>query len=384
MIIRTPVPLKAPKAVAIDHPVSHQSLLDSGSLARRPRSILVVQHWGIGDLIMTTPMLQALHQALPDTRIDIVAGLASAAEVLQGASYVTVRGIIRRQSGLGKLLRFFLGLRSSNYDVAIMATRVSPRMGQLARYAAGIPVVIGDGAGTRPLGYAAWRRMDPKQHRVEGNIELARQLVDLPVIPHPRVEVSAAAAQSAALRWQELGLSDGPVVAVHPGSSHVTAAERRIPEHLIQETIGGLLAVSPANQVLVVLGPEEVSLAPRFQGMDSRVKLLTGATLQESAWILGRCAVVVAGDSGVGHVASAVGTPVVTLAGPTETRGTRPWGDRTTVLRTRELLACMPCYDTPLYGNCPYQVRCLTSIQGHEVIDAVTTAMTSKPAQSIA
>lgn len=371
--------MKASKAVAIDHPVPDQIHARPNRLVQRPRSILVVQHWGIGDLIMTTPMLLALHHALPDTRIDVVAGLASAAEVLQGASYVTVRGIIRRQSGLGKLFRFFLGLRSYHYDVAIMATRVSPRMGQLARFVAGVPVVIGDGFGSRPVGYSSWRKVDPQQHRVEGNIELARQLVDVPATPHTRIEISAEAARSAGLRWHQLGLADRPVVAVHPGSSHVTAAERRIPEHLIEATIAGVLATSPANRVLVVLGPEEMSLAPRFQGIDPRVTLLSGATLQETAWILGRCAVLVAGDSGVGHMASAVGTPVVTLAGPTETKGTRPWGEHTAVLRTHESLACMPCYDTPLYGHCPYQVRCLTSIREQDVLAAVTAAMRLGP-----
>ena len=336
-----------------------------------PRSILVIQHWGIGDLLMTTPMLRALHDALPRTRIEVMLGLTAAAEVLQGASYVQVRGIMRRQSGLGKLVRFFLGLRASRYDVAVMATRVSPRMGQMAHYVAGIPVVVGDGFGTRPRGYAAWRSVNPLQHRVEGNLDIARMLVDVPAIPPTRIEITPASAQAAERRWRELALADLPVVAVHPGSSNVTASERRIPESLLQATIAGVLQASPANRVLVVLGPDELELAPRFEGLDARVSLLTGATLQECAWILGRCALLVAGDSGLGHVASAVGTPVVTLAGPTQTMATRPWGDRTTVLRTREAVPCMPCYDTPLYGNCPYEVKCLTTIRASDVLQAI-------------
>ncbi|HWA58899.1 MAG TPA: glycosyltransferase family 9 protein, partial [Gemmatimonadales bacterium] len=341
-------------------------------------------HWGIGDLIMTTPLLQALHGALPEAQIEVVLGLAGAAEVLQGAEYATIRGIIRRQSGLGKLFRFFVGLRKARYDVAVMATRVSPRMGQLARFVAGIPTVIGDGTGPRPAGYTAWREMDPLQHRVEGNIEIGRLLVDIPGIPHPRVEITPAAAAAAAERWQTLTLAGRPVLAVHPGSSHVTASERRIPETLVDDTIASLLGLLPGATVLVVLGPEELSLLPRFEGRDPRLRVLSGASLQETAWILGRCDVLLAGDSGLGHMASAVGTPVVTLGGPTQTAATRPWGDHTTVVRTREPLACMPCYDTPLYGRCPYQVKCLTSIERPQVLEAIHHALRPRPELSSA
>ena len=93
-------------------------------------------------------------------------------------------------------------------------------------------------------------------------------------------------------------------------------------------------------------------------------------SLRESAALLAACSVLVTGDSGPMHLASAVGTPVVGLFGPTTQEwGFFPSGPHDIVLE--EKLACRPC---SLHGKapCPYGGKCLAEISPDVVFGAVT------------
>jgi ADP-heptose:LPS heptosyltransferase len=340
--------------------------------ATRMRRVLVIQHWGIGDMLMTTPMLQALHHALPNARIDVVAGSRGAADVLSHSTYAGVCAITRRQEGgaLG-VARTFLSLRNSGYEVAIVATRLSRRMGQFARYLAGIPIVIGDGTGPKGFGYTHWRAASLDQHRVLANIDLARLLVDVHEMPEPRFDVAPDGRARGEARWAALGFGDDPVMAIHPGSSGDGQLERRLPLETVTAVIRSVLNEHSRSRVLIVLGPAEEALRPAFENLDERVTIATGMTLHETAYMLSRCKVILTGDSGLGHVAAAVGTRAINLSGATNVSATRPWGADNVVLRTHEKLACMPCFDTPLYGHCPYAVRCLTSIRIPDIVSTI-------------
>ncbi|NLH81900.1 MAG: glycosyltransferase family 9 protein, partial [Phyllobacteriaceae bacterium] len=75
--------------------------------------------------------------------------------------------------------------------------------------------------------------------------------------------------------------------------------------------------------------------------------------------------------SAPGHLAAAFGVPTVTAVGPSDPDETRPWGPLSRVVRSREDLACRPCWFTPLHGNCPHQGRCMTEITSDQIVDAL-------------
>jgi ADP-heptose:LPS heptosyltransferase len=76
----------------------------------------------------------------------------------------------------------------------------------------------------------------------------------------------------------------------------------------------------------------------------------------------------VAGDTGVSHLAAALGTPVVALFGPTDPVLTAPRG-RTTVLT--HAVPCAPCF----YRACPIEHPCLDGLSAARVRDAVVAAL---------
>jgi ADP-heptose:LPS heptosyltransferase len=97
-------------------------------------------------------------------------------------------------------------------------------------------------------------------------------------------------------------------------------------------------------------------------------------THQETGALLARARVVVSGDTGVMHMATGVGTPVVALFGPTvEQFGFFPYRAASIVLQRD--LACRPCSSTGT-PRCPLgHHRCLVDIAPAEVAGAVERAV---------
>jgi heptosyltransferase-2 len=81
--------------------------------------------------------------------------------------------------------------------------------------------------------------------------------------------------------------------------------------------------------------------------------------------------VLVAGDTGVAHLAAALGTPTVTLFGPTDPALSAPRGPGTVV---RHRVPCAPCF----YRSCPIEHPCMRDITAAEVAEHVQAALRSR------
>jgi heptosyltransferase-2 len=101
-------------------------------------------------------------------------------------------------------------------------------------------------------------------------------------------------------------------------------------------------------------------------GSDWLVDLRGRLTLPQVAYVLRRCACLVSNDTGVGHIASAVGTPVVSVFGSTSPEWTAPLGERSRVVY--EQVECSPCFDRVCrFGH----YKCLSGITCATVLGAV-------------
>jgi heptosyltransferase-1 len=83
-------------------------------------------------------------------------------------------------------------------------------------------------------------------------------------------------------------------------------------------------------------------------------------SLRETAALLASCGAVVANDSGLAHVAAAVGAPVVMIFGPTPDRTLGPLAPNVTVVRAGH--ACEPCWFGPRLRACAGRLDCLREI----------------------
>jgi heptosyltransferase-2 len=209
-------------------------------------------------------------------------------------------------------------------------------------------------------------KLDLARRRVpvaERYFEAARRLGVRPDADPPEFFLGAAARARVHHWLRERGLRDVPVVALAPGAAHAT---KRWP---IAHWVAAAERLRAAGFHLVVVGgPDDRGAAQQLAPLAA---LAAGAfTLQETGALLAQARAVVSGDTGVMHMATGVGTPVVALFGPTvEQFGFFPYRARAAVLQRD--LPCRPC-STMGSARCPLgHHRCLRDIAPLEVADAV-------------
>ena len=111
-----------------------------------------------------------------------------------------------------------------------------------------------------------------------------------------------------------------------------------------RELIEGLLKQKPDSRIVLFGSPGELGMIEELAGgLGQRVLVAAGrTTVKEVAALIELCDLLVCNDSGLMHVAVAMGTPVVAIYGPTDIRRTAPLGERNTVIRHD--IACSPCF----------------------------------------
>ena len=329
---------------------------------------LVIQTAFLGDVVLTTPLLAAL--AARHGPVDVVTTPA-AAPLLE--THPAVRRVVpydkrgrdRGWSGLRDLAR---RLRAAAYERAYLPHR-SLRTAALARLAR-IPVRVGFHDGW-PFFYTEVRRHPPEGHEVDRLLALAEEpaAAYAPTLhPTPEDERVAGALLSAA------GIQQGALfVAVAPGSIW---GSKRWPYY-------GELAVALTARIPVVVlgGPEDVGLGDEIvgaaeggKGRSKAVNVCGKLTLRQSAALIARAQVLVTNDSAPLHVATAMGTPIVAVFGPTLPEfGFGPIRPGDVALGVAGL-DCRPCsrHGPP---RCPLgHHRCMTDLGIERVLEAVALA----------
>ena len=170
--------------------------------------------------------------------------------------------------------------------------------------------------------------------------------------------------------------SDRPTVALHPGSGGYSLA-RRWDTARFAGLGERLRRVCGARIVIVGTGADgtdELEAA-----LDGEVINLGGqTTLTQLAAVLARCQLLVGADSGVLHVASAVGTPTVALFGPTNHRAWAPAlpPEKLTIIRSG--IVCSPCAYTQQGLGTPagcLKRTCMVLISVDSVFKAAASAL---------
>ena len=225
------------------------------------------------------------------------------------------------------------------------------------------------GHGPRPSGRREWEaafgltRVVPRvargeRHLEEEYLDLARAL-GAETMPSRTLSLSERAS-STAQAW----LHDaGEALVLAPGARFGPA--KRWPAKRYAE-----VARSWTKGSVVLVGGEEDKddVHAVARSLEKTPINLAGKTsLPELAAVLARAAAVVSNDSGVAHLAAAVGAPSVTVFGSTDPRWTAPRGERSRVIWER--VSCAPCFRR----RCPYvdAYACLRVVQAGRVVEAL-------------
>lgn len=323
-----------------------------------PRRLLVVKLADIGDALTATPALRALRQTYPAAHVTALV-TPNGAPALQGSPFVDELLLFpkaRFDSPAAALrprlvayaLGFGSGLRRRAFDWVLLLHHLTTRWGA-AKYAAlclasGAPRRAGldNGRGgfltdrVPDLGFGAYHEVEYAL-RVAGlaGASTTDTRLDLPL-----TDEDERAAEALLGDWA----SSRPV-AIHAGTGAFGPGRRWYPESFaaVARELGRRLEAP----IVLVGGPEEEGLARSIGERTGQPVLnLAGRTsVRQLGAVLKRCRLFVGSDSGVMHVAAAVGTPLVAIFGPSNERAWGPWtGGQGHAAVVRHDLSCSPCF----------------------------------------
>ena len=335
------------------------------------KRLLVVQTAFLGDVVLTTPLVSELKRAHPGAQLTVLTTPLGRA-VLRGHPAIDTlvaydkKGAQRGPLGLWRLVRL---LRAQRFDAAVAAQR-SSRTGLIVR-GSGAPVRVGFAGAAGAWAYTTRVPWNAERHAVHRYLALASPLGGNPesAAPQPSLAVlpDASAVIEGLLGEAGIGSSDR-VLAISPGS--VWGTKRWTPEGF-----AAVVRAAPSLGVVPVLvgSPDEAALCRAIASLAGvPVPVLAGRTgIPELTALLARSRALLVNDSGPGHVASAVGTPVVAVFGPTVPAfGYTPYGDANRVVEHPDL-ECRPC-DRHGPQVCPLgHHRCMKDLPPERVIAAL-------------
>lgn len=300
------------------------------------RSILVIEPWHVGDVVLATPILRELRRRYPEAKISILAK-PHARELLEGSGLVddvipfdlpwtAQRNKLRRSlsslRAIGSLVRT---LKARRFDLTV-DSRMDIRSNLLAamsgaRYRIGYDI----GGGGWLLTHALPSDRD-NSHKVDDWLALLDLLPDSPPTERsrPTLVVTEQERKRARQKLAEAGANASPLIAYHPGGSH---PGKRWPRAQFEELIRDL-STSLGGSHIVFLGPDEEDSVEWPSNA-----IVFRETLREMMATLTECKVLVCNDSGPMHVADALGVPVVAIFEIGNPQWFGPSSERATVIR---------------------------------------------------
>ncbi|MBI4863010.1 MAG: glycosyltransferase family 9 protein [Candidatus Riflebacteria bacterium] len=341
-----------------------------------PAHLLAFCPGGLGDALMFLPALRTIRAALSQTRVTLVA--APAVLQLMGELVHHVDPW-RRGLGLGQLWR--LGRRTrgdGGVDVFLGSVQavhgVDALVLALACGASTRVSVLYPGEPYQPPGGLWTSALEIREdtHDVIQNLSLLSALgvSEAAWVQGGELAVGAEEARQARDRLAAQGIDERlPLLGLHPGGDPMLA-HKRWPAGSFIEVARAIRAARGAG-ILVFEGPDEPGLGATIAaGIGPGALLIRETAIRGVASLIALCRVFLSSDSGLGHLASALGTPAVTVMGPANPRRVAPWRHRHLVVHAG--LPCSPCVGGL---SCPGRVkRCVEAIEADRVRAVIEAA----------
>jgi heptosyltransferase III len=305
------------------------------------RKVLLVRLRSIGDTVLATPSVFALKRFLPNVEVDILVE-DWVAPLLNDHPHVH-NVIVLERGGFMTRARVARELRAANYDVVYnlhggttatfltRATGARHRVGfksyqyaQLHNHQAPSPLLL-------------WGQQ--KTHSVEQQLALLGW-TGVPVTDRPRTQLGISSESRARVNKliAESGLNDRKIALIHPAAAFATkqwATEHfaRVAEFLSDRGFAPVAIAAPNERALL----EKLC-------SEAAVKITTfDLSLPEVTALAAHSQLFVGNDSGIAHIAAAVGTPAVVIFGSSNIAHWRPWNSAPAEV-VFEDMPCQPCH----------------------------------------
>ncbi|MEK6887003.1 MAG: glycosyltransferase family 9 protein [Nanoarchaeota archaeon] len=317
--------------------------------------ILLFKVGALGDVLMTTPLVRQLRKAFPKSEIVYYVG-KYAADVINGNKNldrieVFDQNIFYKKNPL-KALSLRNKIKREKFDLAFVLDK-HWSFGLFAKLC-GIPLRLGfnrNGEGKYHTHSMIYQQVRHEVHYYLSLLELLsikpnNEDINLEL---PLVKKDLTFANS----FFKKNKLTGKVIGIVPGGGKNPGEKEPIRRLAPEKVIELLKRLSKTNKILLIGGPEDVELCDgiiKFLKSGNIISAAGKSSRKQSAALMKKCSVIVCGDSGPMHIASAVNDKIVSLFGPTNPKRKAPlhessiaiWHDQEIYEESYELYGKLP------------------------------------------
>ena len=314
--------------------------------------LLIIRPDHLGDVLLSTPAIQAIKRKRPDMSIHVLCGewsadLLSNYDEIDLALTLQFPGFQRHASSRASnpwllAVKSAQMLRQIGYSSTIIMRR-DHWWGAMLAFLAGIRERIGyDLPNVAPFLTTALKYR--RQHAVEQNLRLAETWIgdinsEQIQLVYPLESDDAAYIDKYLGEWQIP--PDQSVICIHPGAG---AAIKLWPADKWAKAADILSARFSAAIIFTGSSSEAALISDIAAKMKEKAYIIAGAThIGQLAALYKRSLLVLGPDSGPMHLAAAVATPTVTLFGPADPAEFAPWGNPRRHAVLTSAIGCRPC-----------------------------------------
>jgi heptosyltransferase-2 len=327
------------------------------------RLVVLAPNW-LGDAVMALPVINDLHRAWPDTAI-VVAARKPVAPLY--AMVPAVADVITLEGGggwraVGMAAADAARLAAGAFDAALLLP--NSFLAAWLAWRAGIPERWGIARDLR--GRLLTRRIPRPRtygHQSEYYQSLATALGATVGEPYAGITVPARAKTDAQALLRESGVAEGRRIAVFAPGAAYGRAKQWLPVRFAE--LADMLAAQQISTVLIGAAVDKAA-CQEITRMSQAVDLSGRTDLQTLAGLLSEAEHAVVNDSGAMHLASAVGTRVTAIFGPTNEQKTSPLranADAPLASVVTSHVWCRPC----MLRECPIDHRCMRGVTAARV-----------------
>jgi len=343
------------------------------------RRILIFAPAWVGDMVMAESLVAALKRAEPDSSIHLLAPPWTAPLGERMAGIAKVHRIDAAHGRFDLMARIRLGrsLGPEKFDLAIVLP--GSFKAAIVPFFAGVPTRRGY-RGEMRYGLLNDIRVLDKEalpRTIDRFVALAAEPGDpLPLVTPPVLRHDTDAARAIAGR---LGLAGEarPIIGLCPGAEYGPAKQwpathyAALAEMLHRQGYAVWIFGSGKDRIVA----EDIGILAVEKNPDAVPVNLCGRTsLLEAIDLMGLTSGIVTNDSGLMHVAAAIGRPLVALYGSTTPAMTPPMTDEARIME--RTLSCRPCFKR----ECPLgHLNCLKLIEAGEVKEALMPLVAPPP-----
>ena len=354
-------------------------------------NILIINPFGIGDVLFTTPLVHTLKDKFPADRLGYLCNKRTA-PLLKNNPYIDEVFIYERDDfkefssiswfrWLREFSAFIKRLKNGRFDRAVDLS-LATNFGFFLMLA-GIKERIGYNYKNRGLYLSKSIKFAgyENKHVVEYYNDLLKLIEIEPKYPGLELYLKDEDRQYAENIFKEHHIDkSAPVIAIAPGGGASWGIEAKIKHWPVEKFVLLIDKIIEKYKVIVIilgdLKEKDLFLSLEKQIQDKAVNLIGKTTLSQSAAIIYKSDIFIGNDGGPLHIAASLGKKTISFFGPVDPKVYGPYPpDEKRHIVLRRALECSPCYRRFRLAPCQRNKECLEKIDVNEALSAVKSLL---------